>query len=59
MKSGCVSSSVRSRLAGDPCFPKPTIHRLEPDRCGKLVIDLMPVHKYAELTGLEVVDESK
>lgn len=35
------------------------IHGLEPDPQGKLRINLMPVHNYASLNALEVVDESK
>jgi hypothetical protein len=35
------------------------IHGLEPDPQGKLAITLMPVHNYASLNALEVVDESK
>ena len=35
------------------------IHGLEPDPGGKLAITLMPVHNYASLNALEVVDESK
>jgi hypothetical protein len=35
------------------------IHGLEPDPEGKLTITLMPVHNYASLNALEVVDESK
>jgi hypothetical protein len=36
-----------------------SMHGLEPDPRGKLVINLMPVRNYAELNALEVVDESK
>jgi hypothetical protein len=35
------------------------IHGLEPDAQGKLNISLLPVHNYASLNALEVVDESK
>jgi hypothetical protein len=35
------------------------IHGLEPDSQGKLVISLMPVHNYASVNALEIIDESK
>jgi hypothetical protein len=35
------------------------LHGLQPDPQGKLTISLLPVHNYASLNALEVVDESK
>jgi hypothetical protein len=35
------------------------IHGLEPDAQGRLNISLVPIHNYASLNALEVVDESK
>lgn len=34
-------------------------HGIEPDPLGKITISLMPIHNYASINALEVVDESK
>ncbi|HWC96608.1 MAG TPA: malectin domain-containing carbohydrate-binding protein [Candidatus Sulfopaludibacter sp.] len=35
------------------------LHGIEPNAQGKIVLNLLPVHNYAELNALEVVDESR